>query len=159
MYLLMKRIITLLLLVISILGMAAQSPAANPVRWRTIIKTTGADSGIVTFKALVAQGWHLYGLDLPENGPKPTVFDFDGSVDIKFTGKLTPSRSAIESDDKMFGMTLSWWDSNVEFSIPFKVTGSSPKLHCTIYYMTCDGSTCLPPAQESIATPIKLNNK
>lgn len=153
----MKRIITLLLVLSAFIGITAT--AQQPVRWRTTVKATGADEGIVSFRALVSQGWHLYGLSLPENGPKPTTFDLTGSKDIKFTGKIKPARKAIEVDDPMFGMTLSWWDENIEFTVPFKITGAEPRLHCVISYMTCDGTTCRPPAKETISTPIKLNNK
>lgn len=152
----MTRLLSFLLLFIAITSTEAYGQTQRPVRWRTFVKTTGDNEGIITIKALVADGWHLYGLTLPENGPKPTSFDLKGSKGIKFTGKLTPSRPALEVDDPLFGMKLSWWDSNIEFTIPFKVTGKEPKFECVINYMTCDGTTCRPPARENIATPIKL---
>ena len=74
--------------------------AQQPVRWRTIVKTTGADTGTVTFKALVTPGWHLYGLDIPEGGPKATSFDLSGSAGIKFTGPVSPTRNAVEVKDR-----------------------------------------------------------
>ena len=153
----MKRIFSLFLLLTLLVGMTAT--AQQPVRWRTFIKATGTDEGVVTFRALVSEGWHLYGLDLPDNGPKPTSFDFANSKYIKFTGKITPSRKAIEVNDPLFDMTLSWWDSNIEFTIPFKVTGPTPTLNCVVSFMTCDGTTCRPPARETISTPIKLTKK
>lgn len=133
--------------------------AQQPIRWRTIITATGTNQGTITFRALVADGWHLYGLKLPENGPKPTTFNLAGSKDIEFTGEIAPARKPISVDDPMFGMTLSWWDSNIDFSIPFKVTGPEPTLDCVIGFMTCDGTTCRPPSKEKISTPIKLNKK
>lgn len=159
MYLNMTRLLSFLLLFLVIAGVDASAQTQQPVRWRTFVKATGENEGVVTIKALVADGWHLYGLNLPKNGPKPTTFDFKDSKDIKFTGKLTPARPALEVDDPLFGMKLNWWDSNIEFTIPFKVTGKEPKLNCVVNYMTCDGTTCRPPARETIATPIKLKKK
>lgn len=131
--------------------------AQQPVRWRTIIKTTGADTGTVTFKALVTPGWHLYGLDIPEGGPKATAFDLSGSTGIRFTGAVTPARAAAEVADPLFGMTLSWWDSNIDFTVPFKVTDpAKARLSAKITYMTCDGNTCRPPTTENIAVAVKL---
>lgn len=151
----MKRIITLLLAIIVLAGITAT--AQQPVRWRTFVKATGPNEGTVTFRALIEQGWHLYGLDLPKDSPRPTEFNLEGSKDIEFTGKIKPARKAIEVNDPLFGMTLSWWDSNIEFTIPFKITGKEPKLHCIISFMACDGTTCRPPAKETISTPINLN--
>ena len=51
----MKRIITLLLVLSAFIGITAT--AQQPVRWRTTVKATGADEGIVTFRALVSQGF------------------------------------------------------------------------------------------------------
>lgn len=156
MYLNMTRLLTFLLLFLAISGFEVSGQTQQPVRWRTFVKSTGDKGGVVTMKALVADGWHLYGLTLPKNGPKPTTFDFKASTDIEFTGKITPARPALEVDDPLFGMKLTWWDSNIEFTIPFKITGENPRFNCVINYMTCDGTTCRPPVRENIATPIKF---
>ncbi len=154
-----KLFAALIVLIIGAAAVCAASPETTPVRWRTIVKTTGPDTGTVTFKALVAQGWHLYGLEVPEGGPKPTSFNLSGSQDITFTGEPVPSREPLKVNDPLFGMTLTWWDANVEFTVPFKVTGPAPRIECKINYMSCDGNTCMPPKTESIATPVKLKQQ
>lgn len=151
-----RRFLFLLLII-----MAAMLPTAaqQPVRWRTIVKTTGADTGTITFKALITPGWHLYGLDLPEGGPKATSFDLDGSTGIKFTEPVAPVRKAVEVNDPLFGMTLTWWDSNIDFTVPFKVIDpANARLSAKITYMACDGTTCRPPSTENIAVAIKLKS-
>lgn len=96
-------------------------------------------------------------MELPDNGPKPTTFDLSGSTGIEFTGKVTPSRAAIEAVDPLFDARLGWWDSKVEFTVPFRVTDAAKAtLKCTINYMSCDGTTCRPPSRENISTPVKL---
>ena len=150
----------LIALLVSVITLQAAQPDTAPVRWRTIISTTGPDSGTVTFKALVAPGWHLYGLDLPEGGPKATTFDLSGSTGIKFTGTITPSRPALKIDDPLFGMTLEWWDADVEFKIPFVVTDAdAARLNAKIGYMACDGESCRPPKTENVSTPVKLKKQ
>ncbi|MBD5233293.1 MAG: hypothetical protein HDS65_03845 [Bacteroidales bacterium] len=146
----------LFILIVGSAAISAASPSDNPVRWRTIVKATGANTGTVTFKALISEGWHLYGLNIPEGGPKATSFDLKSSTDIKFTGPITPSRKPLTVDDPLFGLKLDWWDTNVEFTVPFKVTGAAPRIECKINYMSCDGNSCRPPKTETIATPVKL---
>lgn len=157
----MKKIYsTIILLLVALstsLAATAAEPATAPVRWRTIIKTTGTDTGTITFKALVAPGWHLYGLDLPKGGPKPTTFDFEGCKGIRVGRTPKPSREPLEVDDPMFGMKLRWWDANVEFTVPFVMTDPAiAQLVCKINYMACDGNNCLPPTTETISLPVKL---
>ena len=133
--------------------------AQQPVRWRSFVEMHGNGEGTLGIQALVEPGWHLYGLELPAGGPKATAFDFSGSEGIKFTGELTPARAAKEVKDDMFGMELSWWDSNIEFYIPFKVTSTAPVYKCTVSYMTCDGNTCMPPVKQSMTGKIKMDSK
>ncbi len=155
-----KTAILLLLLVTGIFASNSAEPSVKPVKWRTIIKTTGPDSGTVTFKAIIAPGWHLYALTLPEGGPKPTSFDLSESKGIKLGSAVTPSRKAIETDDPLFGMKLAWWDANVDFTVPFTITDHvAAHLSAKITYMACDGQSCRPPTTENIGTPIKLKKQ
>lgn len=135
---------------------SAQQPEANPpVRWRTIVRMTSPNEGTVTFKALIEPGWHLYGLELPQGGPRPTRFDLGESTGIEFTSPVTPSREPVSTDDPMFGLTLSWWDANVNFTAPFRLTGEgTPTVKAAISYMACDGNTCRPPKTERISAPV-----
>ena len=133
--------------------------SVTPVRWRSFIKTASDGAGTVTFRALVAPGWHLYGLSIPEGGPKATTFDLTGSTGVKFTGAVTPKRQPVEIEDKLFDMTLTWWDSNIEFTVPFKITDkNAARIDCKISYMACDGSSCRPPKTENISIPVKPAN-
>lgn len=133
--------------------------AQQPVRWRSFVETYKDGTGKLTIKALIEPGWHLYGLELPAGGPKATSFDLSESSGLKFTGKLTPKRAPLIVNDEMFGMELNWWDSNIEFTVPFKVTSSEPVYKCTVSYMTCDGNTCMPPAKQSLTGKIIINTK
>lgn len=129
----------------------------NPVRWRTIVKAGDNGTGTVTFRALVSPGWHLYALELPDGGPKPTTFDLSASEGVEFTGKIKPSRAALSVDDPLFGMALSWWDANVEFSVPFRIKDpAKARISCKINYMACDGNSCRPPVTENISAPVRI---
>ena len=148
-----KSIVSLLiLLTLSVLPSLDQ----QPVRWRSFVKVQADGTGELTVKALVEPGWHLYGLELPKGGPKPTSFDFAGSTGVKFTGKLMPKRNPLTVKDDLFGMELQWWDANIEFVIPFKLESDNATYKCTINYMTCDGNTCQPPTSQTLTGKIKL---
>ncbi len=149
-----SRFLTAVFLLIFFVLVASAADVV-PVRWRSFVKMNDDGTGNLVFRALVSPGWHLYGLDIPEDGPKATSFDFEGTVGVKFTGDITPARKPLVSDDPLFGMSLSWWDSNIDFVRPFTLEGETATVKCKITYMACDGSSCRPPKSENITIPVK----
>ena len=65
--------------------------SASPIEWRVSVKMTSEKEGTLIMKAIIEPGWHLYGMELPDGGPKPTVFDLSGSQGIQYEGNITPS--------------------------------------------------------------------
>jgi hypothetical protein len=150
----MKRLF--LFFVAAVMAAVAMMAQSSPIRWRINVKMTSDTEGVVTVKALVQDGWHLYGTKLPDNGPKPTSFSFTGTEGVKFTGKLTAARPADKHDDPMFGLELSWWDSNIEFTRKFKVTKrEGAKIVVTPTFMGCNNITCLKPSSTTLTYTFK----
>ena len=144
-----------LLLILAVVAMAMSAVAQNPVRWRTVVKMTSPTEGEIVIKALVDNGWHLYGLDMPDGGPKATRFDFSASTGIKTVGDIRPSSEPVAKMDPLFGQKLSWWDSNVNFTQRFKVTDKSKgAIKVAITFMSCNGETCTPPRTETVTANI-----
>ncbi len=151
-----KRLSFIIMLLAICIGLASASDGVLPVRWRSFVRPASDGTYTLTFRALVAPGWHLYGLDMPEDGPKPTTFNLTESTGVEFIGKLEPSRKPLTVSDPLFGIDLQWWDTNIEFVVPFKVTDPTEAcIKAQISFMTCDGNTCRPPKTENISIPVK----
>jgi len=149
------RCLLSLVLAMSFFALPAQTGSEAQIRWRAVVKMDSPDEGSLTIRALVSEGWHLYGTDLPKGGPKPTSFDFTGSVGVEFSGPLAPSRAPVVREDKQFGIKLSQWESNVNFVRKFRVVkGSVPVIKVAIHYMGCSGVTCLPPRTENFVVKV-----
>lgn len=144
-----------LLIAAMLIPVAAQ--AQNQVKWRTTVKMISDKEGELTVRAIITDGWHMYGTKLPKGGPKPTVLDFSESTGIKFKGDFKPSVKPVEKMDAMFGIKLTYWSGNVAFTRPFVLT--APKADAAIKgkitYMVCDDETCMPPKTESVSLKIK----
>lgn len=150
-----KSFLTLLIVAFASLAMSAQSP----VRWRLYVNMTSSTQGEICMKALISDGWHLYGLSLPKGGPKPTTFDFSASNGIKLDGQLTPSELPNEQFDPLFGVKLSWWDRNVTFTQPFTLTNKNDAIvKVSVSYMSCNGESCTPPKTDSVSAEIPEYN-
>lgn len=149
------RYLTVLL---AVLVCAVAASAQNHVRWRTTVKMTDATSGVLTVKALVDEGWHMYGTDVPKGGPVATQLNFDASQGVKFTGKFKPSVAPVKTNDAMFDMTVTYWGNpGVTFTRTFKLTGKKEDavIKGSVKYMVCDDKNCMPPKTESITLKIK----
>lgn len=148
-----------LFIIAAIMCMAFCAAAQNPIRWRMSVKMNNETEGTVTLRALIEPGWHLYGMTLPENGPKPTKFDFK-LTGVTLDGKMTVSQPVVRRSDALFGMELAWWDTNVQFTQPIKVTSrEGAKVSVTVSYMGCDDTTCLPPSTQTLTYVFKTEQK
>ncbi len=153
--------IAMLVLVLVAAFATAAAQSQSPVRWRTFVKMTGPTEGTVTLRCLVAPGTHVYGMNIPEGGPKATSIDFSGSEGITFQGKAEAVPAAESVDDALFGMKLEQWSSNFEVRRKFRLTGPADKakLNVRIVYMSCDNQNCRPPKTETITAKIPAYTK
>lgn len=156
----MKKLILLLAVVIGIaVGTAnAQQPAARPVKWTITTHMIDDFAGTLSITATPDEGWHLYGMDLPEGGPQPTSFDLSGSTGVEFRGKIKPDLKPKTVQDPLFGIKLNWWERPVTFSIRFvlKHDKHNPRIKAKVRYMACDDNTCAPPVTETLFKTVKL---
>ncbi len=144
----MKRF---LLIVCAVVMAAMALSAQNPIRWRMTVKMTSATEGVVTLRALVDKGWHLYSTSLPDDGPRPTSISFKASPEVTLKGEPVASRKPVEVDDPMFGMKLAWWDANVDFVQKFKVKNKKgAKIEASVSFMGCNDMNCMPPKTEKL---------
>ena len=142
----MKKILfTFILAVVAIVSANAQGPV-NPVSWRANVKMQSATRGTVTFIATISEGWHLYGMQMPQGGPKPTTFTFAGSQGVKFAGAPVPSVKPVQKHDTMFNADVTYWEGKVRFTVAFEITDpAKASLAAAVTYMGCNDQTCSPP--------------
>lgn len=148
------RKITLFLTAMLLIGASlAKADIARPIRWSQTINMTSETEGYVEFNATIEKGWHLYALQLPEGGPRPTTFDFSTVEGAEFTDEIQPSTAPYEKVDLIFHLKLGWWDEDVSFRRNFRLTGAEGcRIEGVITYQGCNDKSCIPPTKE----PFKL---
>ncbi len=145
----MKKFFLLFTLVVaSISSCFAQIVA--PIKWTSALEMTSDTEGVVLFKASIDKGWHLYGMNLPEGGPRSTVFSFNDVEGAELIGEVTPSVAPIEKVDMVFHLKLSWWENDVTFRQKIKITSADKacRIAGTIAYQGCNDETCMSPSKE-----------
>lgn len=144
----------MVLMVIMPFSLRAQAPG-NPIRWRVNVKMKTATEGEVIIKATIDPEWHLYGMKLPKNGPKPTVIDFSGTKGVKFVDDLTPSVALEKYHDPMFDLDLTCWSKSVTFRRKFTVTDAQTAVVAgEIRFMGCNNQNCMPPKVEKFSKKV-----
>ncbi len=121
----------------------------EPIHWDISHKLTGKTTADIIFKASIDEGWHLYGLSLPPNGPKPTAIVFEKIENARKVGELQAVSNLEKKFDPNFGMELNWYTKEAVFIQ--KITFSSMqnvRLEGYVEYMACNDKSCLPPTSE-----------
>ena len=81
----MRYIRLMIVAVVAFVAMAVKGEIVHPVQWSSSITMTSATEGYVEFDANISKGWHMYALQLPEGGPRPTTFVFTTVEGAEFT--------------------------------------------------------------------------
>lgn len=142
------RIISIALAVLSGIA-AATSQIVNPVKWTVSSELTSETDGKIVYHAEIEPGWHIYGLQLPEGGPKATAVTYTELDGLELVGDMTPSVEPIEKVDMVFNLKLNWWEKGVDLVQKFRLTGTSGyRAEGTIVYQGCNDGSCIAPTRE-----------
>jgi thiol:disulfide interchange protein len=141
-----KHILFVVFLLLSQLSMAQ---IFEPVKWTHELKITGATTGEIIHKATIDANWHLYGMVIPENGPRPTRFEYESIVNAELTGTVVGKSKLLEVFDQSFQMHLGWYAKEAVFVQQIKFSNAADvKIIGYVEFMACDDERCLPPNQD-----------
>jgi hypothetical protein len=107
----------------------------------------------LTILASIPEGWHIYSQYIaPEVGPVPTSFLMKTSSGIKCIGTVAQP-TPIQQYDDAFGAMLDYFEGDVTFNQQLKVKKAGT-VQCTVSYMMCDKTMCLPPTEKQLQITI-----
>ncbi len=148
----MKNIIYLVLFLFSIHGF---SQIHDPVKWKTSVNKISDSEYELVATASIQGEWHLYSQSVPENGPVPTSFVFEGSSDYLKKGN-TKEGAGHEIHDKVFDMRIKYFDKSADFKQRIKVKNMKPfKVNAVVEFMVCNDTQCLPPKEVDLVFDVK----
>ena len=119
---------------------ASVALAQNPVTWTTQAKQVDSLTYDVIITATIEEKWHLYAIEMPEDGPLPTEFSFQ---DVTSIGSLTHSE-LITGYDPIFKMELSYFDNRATFYQTVIVADKTLQdITVDLVYQACDDKLCI----------------
>ena len=144
----MKRIFLFIVAAFSLLNLA-NPQVIKPVKWSFSVKNAGNSYVDLVFKATIKAPWHMYGINIPENGPIPFSINFEEPSGFSVTGKPTQFPKPEIVDDKVFNMKLELHNKEVTFTQRIKkLRTDSIIIKGTLEYMTCSDMQCIPGDQD-----------
>lgn len=131
--------------------MTALSQIVEPVKW-SIAETLDGETLTLSLTAKVDNGFHLYGLDIPEGGPQKTELVFEVLEGATLDGSLEVAEGTLhESFDPNFEMKLSYYEKSLTLVQKLKVQ-EGYKVEGYVTYMSCNDQMCLPPTNWEFAS-------
>lgn len=149
-----KHLVTLFALLLATIcsTQAGAQMFENIVRWETA-QTNDADGVVtLTYTATIQSGWHIYGVDLPEDGPTVTTADLSESKGIKALTGLIPDKKPATTYDPNFAMDLTTFDGKVTFTQKVQILDPTNfVIKGDLIWQACDDKTCTPPDRYSFS--------
>lgn len=137
-------------------GLSAIAQRPVHVHWTTEIESSSPTEGTIRWSADIDEGWHIYGLNMPDLGPDAvapqlTVFTVDPADGLQLVGDVEPSVPAKVQFDESLKLNLPMWEGKVQFSQRFKLADGAKGAYIrgTVEYMACTDKSCTPPTREN----------
>lgn len=140
-------------------AIVSYSQIFEPVKWNFQLKNTGKTTADVIIKATIEEGWHLYGMNIPKDGPRPTSIVFDKVQNAKLEGKVQGLSKLKEMYDPNFDMKLSWYANEAVFVQKISFTDAAKvSVKGYVEFMSCNDESCLPPSKEEFNLGVSTAN-
>lgn len=138
----MKRIFVVVVFLISSIG---YSQILEPVKWSVSTEKISNVEYDLIIKATIEPNYHLYSLKVPEEGPLPTVFIFEGNgADYELVGSMTEPKGHT-TFDSVFELDIKYFETSAVFKQRIKLkTKNATKIAGEIEFMTCNDASCVP---------------
>lgn len=136
---------TFLTMLLAVVAMAARAQMQDPVHFKVTQKQVSPTEVDVIFTAKIDAGWHVYSTGMPADGPTSATLKTEKAEGAKPKGRLTPRGKEIKEYDKMFGMTLRYFENTVQFVQKYEITAKTYSIKGYLEYGACNDEMCMPP--------------
>lgn len=134
-------------MLLAMFTLAAAAQMQDPVHFKVSQKKVSPTEFEVIFTGRIDNGWHVYSTGLPADGPISASLHTEKAEGVKAEGKLSHRGKEISQYDKMFGMTLRYFEHSVTFVQKYKITGKTYNVKGYLEYGACNDENCIPPTQ------------
>lgn len=128
----------------------------EPVKWKYSMSEPENGVAEISFEVSIDDGWHVYSMDLPPDGPVATKFVFETVQNAELQGQVECGATLVKKMEPTYNMELEWYEKSAKFTQKVNVKDDY-YVAGYIEYMACDENTCLPPAKENFSFGVANN--
>ena len=130
----------------------------EPVKWTFELKNASETTGQIIVKATIDEGWHVYGLNIPKDGPRATSIIFNKLENAQKVGELIATSKLEKQFDVNFNMELNWYSENAVFIQKIKYSDASKvKINGVVEFMACNDKNCLAPTKKQFSLAFRTD--
>lgn len=142
--------IILILAALALVMHGAFAEVVRHVAWTASLDTADRNSPALVFTAAVDDGWHIYGLEMPDmepeaGAPDPTQIVLEGSSHIGLSGSPVCSTAPTVHFDNFMNLNLPWLTGTFTIRQPLNLDGDNALIQGYVRYMACSETACTPP--------------
>lgn len=150
----MKHIKKLSLVVLfSLSCTVAFAQFTSPVSWSYRADRISKTEAMLSIKATINEGWHIYSQYGKVDAPIKTRFVFTPSKAYTLVGK-TMEPTPISKYEKVFGTNVNYFQGSVIFRQKIVLKTGTTAVKGTVEFTTCDEKSCLPADQVAFSIPV-----
>jgi DsbC/DsbD-like thiol-disulfide interchange protein len=122
--------------------MAQRDEGDQHIEWIVSVSKLTNGSALVVMNALIDRGWHMYSMNMADDGPVPTTIKFTPGT-YRLNGDPQEFGVPLTVFDSTFQMNITWYEDNVVFTQ--KIQYSEPgSIAGDIEFMVCSSNLCIP---------------
>lgn len=123
--------------------------AQDPVQWTgTLAHRAGDGTVVLTLRAAMDNGWYIYSMRQPEDGPTPLRFRAPAGSGVVL-GTVTGPQPRV-SYDRGFRARVGKYYSNSAFTVNVRLERPMTSVPLQIRYQACNDNICLPPRTKTV---------
>lgn len=146
------------ILFLFILSVAVSGEILQPVEWRQVQQTE--EKGVtLELSATIQDGWHVYGMKIPDGGPIAMEVVLTEVEGARLSGGIHVDGKEITRHDETFDMDLQWYEHAL--SVRQRIVPEKDGVWMVkgyVRYMCCDDQSCLPPEKKTSSSREKNTN-
>ena len=127
----------------------------QPVKWTFEVKVINKYEAQVIAHATIDDGWKMYGLSVPENGPFPTNIIFEKSNSYRPLKKPVEVTPSTVKYDNFFHMNVPYFKKKATISQNVRILKTPVVIKGYVEFMTCTNGSCLPPGEVEFSLEVK----
>jgi DsbC/DsbD-like thiol-disulfide interchange protein len=141
-------------------GNVATKASEGPVTAAITVDSEAIAAGgqfTASVEVQIAQGWHIYAVDLPTGVASPTSLQWELPAAVEQAGEwIVPAASPTAAG----GQVALVFEKTVSFQCPLRVAADAAPgettIRCRLLYQACDRFTCRPPVETTLTTSVRI---